>query len=274
MTMNDGLHWLQNSIQGLADVSKRLSSFYLVKVSFVFLLALVSYFIIRSLVKRFLSAVNDRLPQQVADIAQYFLFYGIYGLFMMILLQTMHVDLSAVIAAAGVTGIAVGFAAKTSLSNIISGIMLVLEGSIRVGDLIQCNGVQGKVQSIDLLSITLKTVDNTLIRIPNEKLLEGNVVNKYAYKTRRVCYRITIDPQKQDIQKALELVMSCANNFSLRSKTTDPDIGYDASSEFALGLTLSLWIPAKQVVAAQSGFVKECSEQAAKEGVSLFIGLK
>jgi potassium efflux system protein len=77
----------------------------------------------------------------------------------------------------GALAIAAGFGAQKILSNFLSGVILLLEGSIQVGDMIQVDDTQGTIRSIGLRHIQLTTFTNVDILIPNSKFLEGNVIN-------------------------------------------------------------------------------------------------
>ncbi len=84
----------------------------------------------------------------------------------------------ALIGAAGVLGVAVGFAAKTSIANVISGLFLLVERPFELGDKIDAAGAQGTVQAINLFAVILKTTDGKMVRVPHEKLLKSVIVNE------------------------------------------------------------------------------------------------
>ena len=85
----------------------------------------------------------------------------------------------------GVAGIAIGFAAQTSLFNIISGFFLIGERPFELGDVIEIDGISGTVDTLGLLSLTLRTFDNRSVRIPNETLVKSKVVNVTRHPIRR-----------------------------------------------------------------------------------------
>jgi small-conductance mechanosensitive channel len=92
-------------------------------------------------------------------------------------LNQFGVKLGAALGAAGIVGIAVGFAAQTSLSNVISGFFLLGEKPFVLGDLIEVDGVTGLVDNIGMISASLRTLDNRSVRIPNETLVKSKVTN-------------------------------------------------------------------------------------------------
>ncbi|MDZ7816437.1 MAG: mechanosensitive ion channel [Planctomycetota bacterium] len=101
-------------------------------------------------------------------------------------LDELGYKLTALLGAAGIAGIAIGFAAQTSLSNIISGFFLLSERPFAQGDLVQCGSDTGFVLSVSLLSVKMRTFDNKLIRIPNENLIKKEVYNLTKFPIRRV----------------------------------------------------------------------------------------
>src|SRR3990167_1958779 len=133
---------------------------YFAKYGIAGLLLVAGYFAVGRLVRRLVSLMSGHVPSDIVTLLSYFFFYGFYGVFVSITLQSVGVDISALITAAGIAGVAIGFAAQTSFTNIISGIMLVIERSFKVGDVIVCDGVQGTIESIGLLSFLLRTIDN------------------------------------------------------------------------------------------------------------------
>ncbi|MBO7638027.1 MAG: mechanosensitive ion channel, partial [Treponema sp.] len=101
--------------------------------------------------------------------------YIFFVLIVMYVLSLFGIDLSAVWGAAGIAGIAIGFAAQTSFSNLISGFFIMIERSMKIGDYIEVSGVSGIVDNIGLLSVSIHTLDNQLIRIPNSTIIGTNL---------------------------------------------------------------------------------------------------
>lgn len=113
-------------------------------------------------------------------------YYGCLLLLIATLLNTVGVNISAILGAAGVIGIAIGFAAQTTISNVISGVFLILERPFSVGDELECEGTIGTIERIDPLSVKLRTKKNQLVRIPNETLIKKSFVNHSFYPIQRI----------------------------------------------------------------------------------------
>ena len=110
--------------------------------------------------------------------------YFFYVVVVLYILSTFGVNLKAIWGAAGIAGVAIGFAAQTSMSNPISGLFLLTEGAIHIGDVIIIDGVTGIVDEVKLLSVRMHTFDNQMVRIPNSTIINNNLTNNSYHKAR------------------------------------------------------------------------------------------
>jgi small-conductance mechanosensitive channel len=129
---------------------------------------------------------TQRLSQHAGVIIGRILFYSGLIFILVTILHEFGFNVTALLGAAGVLGVAIGFASKTSISNIISGFFLLLERPFSIGDIIKSGDVIGVVESIDLLSVRVCTLDNKLVRLPNEIVLKQYLTNLTYYPTRRI----------------------------------------------------------------------------------------
>jgi len=162
--------------------------------------------LVMTLLKRFAKKrLDSRSGSLIIKLTQYLGF----SLIAINALEAAEVDLSALLGAAGIAGVALGFAAQTSVSNFISGFFLMSEKTFSMGDVITVDATTGVVHSIDALSVKLRTFDNQLVRIPNETLIKTNVTNVTRFTTRRLNIKVTIT-HATDIEKARSLLMEVA----------------------------------------------------------------
>ena len=104
----------------------------------------------------------------------------------LLFLKIMRVDMKVILGATGLLTIAIGFAARTPISNLISGVFLIFERPFVVGNVIEVNGLMGEVVSRNLLSLTMRTLDNRMMRIPNETVMGTSVSNLSYFPIRRL----------------------------------------------------------------------------------------
>lgn len=103
-------------------------------------------------------------------------------LFLLILLDKLGINLKPILATAGVAGIAVGFAAKAIIEDILSGISLITSGQIRVGDYVEVAGKSGTVEKIDVKMITLRDIEGRVHFIRNRLVdIITNYTREYAF---------------------------------------------------------------------------------------------
>lgn len=169
-------------------------------------IGLVLVGLVVSLLRRFTKKRFDvRTSGLIVKIAQYL------GMALVAInaFEVAQVNLSALLGAAGIAGIALGFAAQTSVSNFISGIFLVSEKTFAQGDVISVGDTTGIVHSIDAMSVRLRSFDNKLIRIPNETLIKTNVANITCFPIRRVNLKLLVT-YSTDIEKTRDILLDVA----------------------------------------------------------------
>ena len=86
---------------------------------------------------------------------------------LLMILRTLDVDITPVLTGAGILGLAIGFGAQTLVKDVISGIFMILEDQVRVGDVALVNGIGGSVEQINLRTIVLRDLEGTVHVIPN-----------------------------------------------------------------------------------------------------------
>ncbi|HAR66005.1 MAG TPA: mechanosensitive ion channel protein, partial [Lentisphaeria bacterium] len=149
------------------------------------ILAIVGIIILRYSSRLVMRVLGAYASQQARMIVGKGMLYLGSLLILLLVLHNLGFKLTALLGTAGIVGMAVGFASQTSLSNIISGLFMMGEKAFEVDDLIEVGTLRGFVMSIDLLSVKLRTLDNKLVRVPNESLFKENVVNITRFPIRR-----------------------------------------------------------------------------------------
>ena len=104
-------------------------------------------------------------------------FYGFLALFFLIALRTVNIPLTAFALAGGALAVGVGFGSQAVLNNFISGLILLTERPIQIGDIIELDGTQGVVERIGPRSTRIKTFEGVHLIVPNSAFLERNVLN-------------------------------------------------------------------------------------------------
>lgn len=209
----------------------------IIRVSISVVLGLIIVGLVVSLLKRFTKKrLNARSGGLVVKIAQYlgFAFIAINAL------DAAQVNLSALLGAAGIAGVALGFAAQTSVSNFISGFFVISEKLFVLGDVISIDGTSGLVYSIDAMSIKLRTFDNQLIRIPNETLIKSNVANITRFPIRRLNMNILFT-YDCDIERIKTVLMDIAAKSPNALKNPAPAFMVTGFKDSGVGIFFGVW---------------------------------
>ncbi len=119
--------------------------------------------------------------------------------------DSLGVNVTSLLAILGAAGLAVGLALKDSLANFAAGVMIIIFRPFKVGDWIEAAGASGTVDQIGLFATMLHSGDNQRIMVPNDSIINGNIVNTNALPTRRIdlIFGISYD---DDIARAKEII--------------------------------------------------------------------
>lgn len=153
----------------------------------------VGWMLARMLARSLQGLLSDRVTDPQVLLTRRVTFWGVWLLFIAAALKQLGFDLGVLLGAAGVLTVAVGFAAQTSASNIISGLFLLAERPFAIGDVIQVGQTSGEVLAVELMSVTLRTFDNRFVRLPNELLMRSEIVNETRFDIRRIDLLLRID---------------------------------------------------------------------------------
>ncbi|MDI6402941.1 mechanosensitive ion channel family protein, partial [Balneolaceae bacterium ANBcel3] len=138
------------------------------------------------------------------------IFYTGLSILLVMALNELGFSLAPLLGAAGILGIAIGFASQTSVSNVISGFFLIAEQSVKVGDIVSVGGNVGIVLSIDTLSVKLRLFDNRYLRVPNETMIKSEFINIARFPVRRVDCNISV-AYKEDLNRVREVLFDVAD---------------------------------------------------------------
>jgi moderate conductance mechanosensitive channel len=144
------------------------------------LLYIIAAKVIHRILRRDGRVSHERRARTLVAVIRSLMGYGIFFVVLVTCLRVLGVDYTAILAGAGVVGLAVGFGAQTLIRDFISGFFLLLEDLISVGDWITVGDTSGLVESVGLRITRLRAFDGTLHVIPNGELTRfGNANRKF-----------------------------------------------------------------------------------------------
>lgn len=211
---------------------------------------------------------SEKLSSQQAMIFSKLVLYTGVLIILFSVLNELGFKLTHLLGAAGVVGVAVGFASQTSISNIICGLFLITEKPFEVDDVITVQGNTGVVLSIDILSVKLRTFDNKLIRIPNETIIKSDVTNVTYFPIRRVDLNISI-AYKEDIGRIREVLLDVAHRNPLCLNEPEPVVVFSSFGGSSVDLLLLLWAVKKDLISLKNSITEEVKKRFDEEGIEI-----
>ncbi len=184
-------------METLVEIWGQLNNMY--KSIFVLIAGLVIYALCRSLIIKKLQALAASTANDLDDRFVYFVkqFFGIFAIFSIatILLRINGIQISPILAGAGIVGVSLGFAAKETIADVLAGIFLIADQPVRIGDRVKIEkigshwGGWGDVVDIGLRRTRIKNTDGVYINYPNA-ILANSVITNFSYQKSPVRVRI------------------------------------------------------------------------------------
>jgi small-conductance mechanosensitive channel len=157
-----------------------------------------------------------------------------------LILQNAGINLTAFAVVASALGVGVGFGLQNIISNFISGLIIMMERPIQVGDRIELAGVEGLVHSIGARRTTVVTPDKTVILVPNQRFITDNVTN-YVFLDKSIRLRIPVSVAAgSDVRLVERLLLEAAGRAEVHTEPK-PEVAMTAMSGSAIGLELWVW---------------------------------
>ncbi|MCM2359422.1 MAG: mechanosensitive ion channel family protein [Geobacteraceae bacterium] len=183
------------------------------------------------------------LNRQLIPLAEKLVSIFLVGTALIIILKHFNYDILSLVTALGIGSLAIGMAAKDTLANMISGFTLMIDRPFRIGDRIQLTGGQwGDVQDIGLRSTRIKTVDNTLLIIPNSELCNTILLN-LAFPDVRAKGRINLGvAYGSDVDQVKGLLVAIAGEVAGVLGDPPPEAFFVSFGDSALNMSLFFWV--------------------------------
>jgi small-conductance mechanosensitive channel len=171
---------------------------------------------------------------------------GIYTIFVI-----WKIDMTAWLASAGIAGIAVGFAAKDTLSNLFSGVFILADAPYKVGDYIVLDQRErGKVTQIGLRSSRILTRDDVEITIPNSIIGNSTIINQSGGPSEKMRIKLKVGvAYGSDVDQVRALMLDIAEKDPLVCKSPPPIVRFIVFGASSLDFELRCWVPRPELSA-------------------------
>lgn len=182
-----------------------------------------------------------KLDLTLQEFIQTMVRYTLLGIGLMMALSHVGIDTTSIIASLGVAGMTLGFAAKDTLSNVISGLFIFWDRPFVLGDLVEIGGAYGRVDSITLRSTRVVTPDGKMLAIPNSSVVNGTVASYTNFPRLRLDVEVTVAVTEDlDRVRRTLLDMVAANEGYLADPA--PEVVVKALNDYNVLLEVRVWI--------------------------------
>lgn len=168
----------------------------------------------------------------------------VVGLFAIMALQNLGVDLLPLIAGLSVAGAGVALAMQGVLGNLTAGLTIIFTRPFRVGEYVAMVGVEGRVETIDLFTTTLSHPDRSLVIVPNRKIV-GEILHNYG-QIRQLELRVGLG-QAGDLEKALAEIEAVVQANAMALKDPAPVIGVSTLADASIVIAIKPWVKVEDI---------------------------
>jgi len=188
--------------------------------------------------------LQERLAANERELFVKLVYYIIILWAVVVALPQLNVNLSGLLVAGGVAGLVIAFASQSVVSNLVSGLFLMFEHPIKIGDNVNVAGVTGSVEDVRVLSTVVKMYDGIYVRIPNEKVFTSNITNYVHNPARRFEYQLRIRYQ-DDANEAIRITKEVIETHPFALRSPAPSVFVDTLGDSSVNLTAYIWAPAR-----------------------------
>ena len=266
--MSSIITFLQNCIAFLKEENNRIVStkiWHIVQFIFVLFIIFLCFKILKTIVKKI---TQKKCSVQIQYIIDKGIRYTGFTVMVMTVFHRLGIDISAILGAAGIAGVAIGFASQTSISNVISGLFVITERAFKINDIIEVNGTMGTVQSINLLSVSLKTFDNQYVRIPNESIIKANLINYSQFPYRRAKTELSV-AYGTGLRKVEQILLAVAKKNAFVIEEPAPSILWTSFADSGINLTLMAWTKIENFGKLRNSLFIEIDEKLKEENIEV-----
>ena len=166
----------------------------------------------------------------------------IWSLGLIIGLDNIGFDITAMIAGLGIGGLALALAAQDSVKNIFAGIMIFLDKPFKLNDRIQIDGFDGNVEEVGIRSTRIRTLEGRIVTIPNCTFTDNSVINVTSQPALKVklALGLTYDTNEDDMQKAIDILKDIV--MGIDDITDDFSAGFNGFGDFSLNILFIYYV--------------------------------
>lgn len=228
------------SYQFIATDRIKISLFSIITLLVIIIIARISVYIIGQLIKR--ARVNKEIIDKgkaytITQLVKYF----IYTFAAIFAIESLGLNISILIASSAALFVGIGLGLQNIFNDIVSGIFLLFEQSVAVGDVVEIDSLVGQVKEINIRTSRIKTRDGIMIIVPNSKLIGNSVIN-WSTENKQTRFIITVGVAYGSNTRLVEkLLIDCAKNHPKVNTNPQPIVRFSGFGDSSLDFELLFW---------------------------------
>ena len=183
---------------------------------------------------------SGRIDPTVANFLSNLVKYALWALVLVTVLAQFGVETTSILAALGGMALAVGLALQGTLSNVASGVMILVQKPFKIGESINAGSISGTVQQIGLFTTELKQFDGLFVMVPNSELWNQAIVNLNRHPTRRLELIVGI-AYDDSMQQARQELLALAEADERVLKDPAPQTFVSSLDDSSVGIGMRVW---------------------------------
>ena len=208
------------------------------------LIVVVGYWLARWIMRRTerLLVARGNVPPQSAALLRSWVLFAAMAVLVLIALTVASIPLTVFAFLGGALAIAAGFGLQTLLKNLVAGIILLVERPMRLGDLVEVDGVRGRITEIGVRASTIRTADGIESLLPNSAFLEQKLTN-WTYTSPQTRQTITIGvAYGTPLRQAADALAGVLARHGLVLKDPPPQVYLEEYADSAIRFALTYWV--------------------------------
>ncbi len=188
-------------------------------------------------------ALKEKISKEHLEMLAKIISYGIMIIVIIWIMPNIGIEPSGLMVAGGIVALAIGFASQSIIGNLISGLFLMGERPVKIGDFVEISGKMGVVEDIHIISTSIRTLDGLYIRIPNETVFTSSITNYSSNPVRRFEYTVGIR-YSDDAMEAKRIILDVISKYPLVLVNPPPQVFVDNLGDNSVDIIIRVWAPA------------------------------
>lgn len=190
-------------------------------------------------------SLTERLRRDHVQLITKVVYYSILVVAILVVLSILGVDPSGLLVAGGIAGIVFGFASQSIVANLMSGLFLLFERPVKIGEQVSIADVKGFVEDINIISTTIRDYNGLYVRVPNEKVFTANITNFVTHSARRFEYVLGIR-YSDDANQAIRIIHQVLDTEPFALREPGPQVFVDNLGDNSVNIVVRIWAPVSE----------------------------